>query len=125
MTTWSKVGRGENGSVAVKTDGTLWTWGRNQNGQLGQNNLIDRSSPVQVGALTDWLNADRGNNHCVATRTNGTLWSWGANDEGALGDGTVVNVSSPIQIGAVTSWTNVSAALSSNRSFAIEENTVS
>jgi alpha-tubulin suppressor-like RCC1 family protein len=56
LTTWSKIAAGEKHTVAIKTDGTLWSWGWNDyGGRLGQGNTTDRSSPVQVGALTDWL----------------------------------------------------------------------
>ena len=54
-TTWKQNDRGDNGCVgAVKTDGTLWTWGENNYGVLGQNNVVDYSSPTQVGTATDW-----------------------------------------------------------------------
>ena len=54
LTTWSQVSFGWSHVAAVKTDGTLWTWGHNSLGQLGHNNTTNLSSPVQVGALTDW-----------------------------------------------------------------------
>ena len=54
-TTWKQNDRGDNGCVgAVKTDGTLWTWGESNYGVLGQNNVVDYSSPTQVGTATDW-----------------------------------------------------------------------
>jgi len=51
------VSAGERHTLAIKTDGTLWTWGYNSNGQLGQENLTRYSSPVQVGSETEWLDA--------------------------------------------------------------------
>jgi alpha-tubulin suppressor-like RCC1 family protein len=84
-------------------------WGGNINGQLGQNNVIYRSSPVQVGALTNWSLVSAGNQHTAAIKTDGTLWAWGLNTGGRLGDGTAVNRSSPVQIGALTNWTQISA----------------
>jgi alpha-tubulin suppressor-like RCC1 family protein len=60
LTNWNKPSAGDQFTMCSKTDGTLWTWGLNRNGQLGQNNLIYRSSPVQVGALTSWVTVPPG-----------------------------------------------------------------
>jgi alpha-tubulin suppressor-like RCC1 family protein len=54
LTTWSEINTSNAGMLAIKTDGTLWSWGLNSSGQLGLNDIIARSSPVQVGALTSW-----------------------------------------------------------------------
>jgi alpha-tubulin suppressor-like RCC1 family protein len=89
---------------------SLFTWGYNNYGQLGQNNLTYRSSPTQVGALTDWAQGSGGQNFCAAIKTNGTLWSWGQNNFGKLGQGNTINYSSPVQVGALTDWSQVSAA---------------
>ena len=88
-------------------DKPLFTWGRNYYGQLGQNTVIYRSSPVQVGALTTWLNVAGGWYHTIATKTDGTLWTWGDNSRGQLGDNTIINRSSPVQVGALTTWLNI------------------
>ena len=54
-TDWKQTSAGWSNSAAVKADGTLWSWGRNDSGQLGTNDIIDRSSPVQeIFSLTDW-----------------------------------------------------------------------
>lgn len=94
---------------AIKTDGTLWTWGNNTYGGLGQNDRINRSSPVQVGSDTDWSQVCV--SHTVtAIKTDGTLWSWGQGDDGSLGQSTPngVDISSPTQVGALTTWVSVS-----------------
>ena len=88
--------------------GKLWSWGRNNKGQLGLNNITYYSSPKQVGTLTTWLYLSSGQTFSIATKTNGTLWSWGFNNSGQLGDGTAVDKSSPIQIGTLTNWVEVS-----------------
>jgi len=93
--------------LATKTDGTLWAWGLNSYGQLGQNGnetstLYKVSSPTQVGSGTDWSNEiSRGDKFASAIKTDGTLWMWGQNQHGALGQnegGTPASKSSPVQI---------------------------
>lgn len=104
LTTWSKVSGGQYWGIAVKTDGTLWSWGLNNIGQLGNNDTIARSSPIQVGALSTWANVFAGEQFWVATKTDGTLWGCGRNDGRQLGIGTGSSMSSPVQIGALTTW---------------------
>lgn len=94
-------------AYAIKTDGTLWSWGYNGNGQLGLGNITDYSSPKQVGALTNWLKLSSGSYSAYAVKTDGTLWSWGLNNAGRLGLGNTTNYSSPKQIGALTSWSSI------------------
>jgi alpha-tubulin suppressor-like RCC1 family protein len=111
LTDWAQVSAGSRLCAAIKTNGALWTWGRNTNGQLGQNIAVatNRSSPVQVGALTDWAQVSTGSYFCAAVKTNGTLWSWGYNGFGQLGQGNIISRSSPVQVGALTDWSQVSA----------------
>jgi alpha-tubulin suppressor-like RCC1 family protein len=109
LTTWSTVTAGYFATAAIKTDGTLWTWGYNDYSILGNNlsPVFDQSSPVQVGALTNWSEVYMGSrfgNNMLALKTDGTLWSWGRNDTGQLGDGTKTDRSSPVQIGALSNW---------------------
>jgi alpha-tubulin suppressor-like RCC1 family protein len=104
---WKQVNCGYNFSTAIKTDGTLWTWGNNTLGQLGLSNLTNRSSPVQVGTGTDWKQVSTGYIFTVALKTDGTLWSWGGNSYGQLGNGTFTHRSSPVQIGISTDWKQI------------------
>ena len=109
LTNWLKISASYGGgTIAVKTDGTLWTWGRNNLGQLGLGNTTYYSSPKQVGSLTGWTNVTSSVNAQMAIR-NGTLWSWGSGNTGQLGLGNVSNYSSPVQVGALTSWYDISA----------------
>jgi alpha-tubulin suppressor-like RCC1 family protein len=102
---WAKIAKGYRGGfTATKTDGTLWTWGGNNNGQLGLNDTVSRSSPVQIGALTNWARPIGGYYHQACIKTDGTLWAWGKNNYGQLGQNDTTNRSSPVQIGALTSW---------------------
>jgi alpha-tubulin suppressor-like RCC1 family protein len=95
-TDWEQVACGAYHSAAVKTDGTLWTWGRNTDGQLGDNTTTHRSSPVQtVSGNNNWKQVVCGNVHTAALKTNGTLWLWGYNGLGGLGDNTTTSRTSP------------------------------
>lgn len=106
LTDWATISFGGNHAVAVKTDSTLWTWGFNNDGQLGDNTTVRMSSPVQVGGLTTWSKAECFANSTLARKTDGTLWSWGNNGTGRLGLGHELNVSSPTQIGTETHWSS-------------------
>jgi alpha-tubulin suppressor-like RCC1 family protein len=122
LITWGQVSAGgDNGTMsAVKLDGTLWAWGRNNNGNLGQNDTVNRSSPVQVGALTNWYEVSVGKDTVAATKSDGTLWAWGYNNGGQVGDNTTIRRSSPVQVGALTDWAQVSVG--SNHCSAIKTN---
>src|SRR5439155_1562430 len=115
---WSAVaaGKGENGrahTVALKTDGTLWAWGHNGFGELGDGTPLSRSSPVQVGSTTDWMVVCAGASHTVALKSHGTLWAWGINVDGQLGDGTTATQRlEPVQVGTATNWAAVAAGVS-------------
>jgi hypothetical protein len=100
-----------NNSFAIKTDGTLWAWGNGGYGVLGLGDTTSRSSPTQVGTLTNWAKLSSGGftGTTHAIKTDGTLWSWGYGAYGDLGNGLTVDKSSPIQVGAGTSWNSVEA----------------
>ena len=110
-TNWKQVSSGRHHTAAIKTDGTLWLWGRNSYGQLGDNTIAAKSSPVQtIAGGTNWKLVGCGQYHIAAIKTDGTLWLWGQNSFGRLGDNTVVNKSSPVQtISAGTNWKQVSS----------------
>jgi len=97
-TDWKQVATGGNSTAAVKTDGTLWTWGQGTNGQLGDNTVISKSTPVQTSTGgSDWKQVACGQTHTAAIKTDGTLWTWGINTNGQLGDNTVITKSTPVQ----------------------------
>ncbi len=93
-------------SLALRTDGTLWAWGVNGNGQLGDGTTTTRLAPVQIGTAT-WVEVAVGNQNALAIRSDGTLWAWGLNSSGQLGDGTTTQRLSPVQIGTDNRWTSV------------------
>ena len=111
FTDWCQVSAGVCHSAAVRTNGTVWTWGANGVGQLGDSTLVAKSSPVSVvGGFTDWCQVSSGTAQTFGIRTNGTIWSWGFNSSGRLGDGTVTDKSSPVSVvGGFTDWCNVAA----------------
>lgn len=107
---WALASAGRDHTISIKTNGTLWTWGRNNFGQLGHGDSTNRSTPVQVGTDTDWLSISCGFAHSTAIKTNGTLWTFGYNVDGELGLGDTIGRSEPTQVGSDEDWILVSAA---------------
>ena len=115
---WIAVSTGGGYTVAIKKGGTIWAWGDNQYGQLG-NGESGSSIPVQVGNNTDdWKTVSAGYYHAVAIKNNGELWAWGLNDFGQLGDGTTSNRRAPVRVG--TGWKSV--FVGNSHTAAIKEN---
>jgi len=85
-------------TFALTSDGTVWAWGYNGNGQLGDGTTIRRTSPVKVPNLYNVIAIATGGGHTVALRDNGTVWAWGANWLGQLGDGTTTQSSTPVHV---------------------------
>ena len=107
-TNWRDIAAGTYHSMSIKTDGTLWLWGSNSNGQLGDNSITSRSSPVQtVSGGTNWKSL-AATMHTAAIKTDGTLWLWGQNSYGQLGDNSRTKRSSPVQtLSGGTNWKSV------------------
>lgn len=96
-------------SVALKNDGTVWTWGGNAYGQLGDGLATNRSTPTQVSGLTGVTGVSAGYYHTLALKEDGTVWSWGHNLHGQLGDGTTTNRSRPVQVAGLNNIVAVAA----------------
>jgi alpha-tubulin suppressor-like RCC1 family protein len=93
------VAAGSHHNLAVKSDGTVWTWGFNSQGMLGNGTSgTDSNVPVQASNLTDATDVSGGNFHSVALKSDGTVWAWGANDKGQLGNGTIAGSNTPVQV---------------------------
>jgi alpha-tubulin suppressor-like RCC1 family protein len=108
---WKQVSMGQRHTAAIKTDGTLWTWGYNGNGQLGINDTGDRFTPVTTFAGgTNWKQVACGGTNTIAIKTDGTLWGWGYNMEGQLGINALGHRSTPVTTFAGgTDWKQVAA----------------
>ena len=100
------IAGGDTHTVALKSNGTVWAWGRNESGQLGDGTTTDRNSPVQINTLSDVIAIAGGGSRTVALKSDGTVWTWGNNYSGQLGDGTTTNRNSPV---AVSGLSNVIA----------------
>jgi len=110
LRTWTKISAGVNHLLSRKSDYTLWAWGLNGNGQLGNNSATNVSSPIQIGSDTNWDKVVAGYNTSFAIKTGGTLWAWGDNSYrqsgiGSGGPGSFTYV--PTQVGALTNWSEV------------------
>jgi alpha-tubulin suppressor-like RCC1 family protein len=109
------IAAGTNFSLALKANGTVWAWGANFNGQLGDGTFTQRVTPVQGAGLLSALTAIAANGSAYALKSDGTVWAWGPNFEGELGDGTTTTRSLPVQVlgaggtGVLTGATAVAA----------------
>jgi alpha-tubulin suppressor-like RCC1 family protein len=95
---WTAVAAGGQHSVGIKADGTLWAWGWNASGQLGDGTTTDRPAPVPIGTDTHWVAVAAGFAHTLAIKSDGSLWAWGLNNHGQLGDHTATNRLVPTKI---------------------------
>ena len=107
---WAFVTAGNAQSLAITTNGELWAWGNNGNGQLGLGDTTQRTTPTRVGTATNWAKVSAGQDHTLAVTTNGQLWAWGASLNGQLGLNTTFDRPAPVRIGTATNWADVSAA---------------
>jgi hypothetical protein len=107
---WDKISSGAYHTIAISGDGKLWSWGYNNSGQLGDGTIVDKSTPIQIGADDDWVSVGAGYYHSFGIKSNGTLWAWGYNYYGQLGrglNGNGTNLLVPTQIGTDTNWLSV------------------
>jgi len=94
-------------SAILLPNGTLWTWGNNNYGQLGNGTTNNSDTPIMV--LDDVIYVSTGHSHTMAIRSDGSLWAWGSNIHGQLGDGTTVDRHIPVKIAAIEDIIFVSA----------------
>lgn len=102
-------GQGAVHFAGIKEDGSLWSWGRGVNGQLGTGTMENAFSPQRVGTGTDWREVATGTACTLAIKTDGSLWAWGSGGSGRLGTGTTTDTNVPVRVGSSTNWKQVSA----------------
>jgi alpha-tubulin suppressor-like RCC1 family protein len=108
---WDQVDIGSNHNLAIRTDGTLWAWGGNNQGRLGTSTNQSFSSPIPVGTGT-WRSVSAFHEHSMGIMDDGTLWAWGAERFGKLGTDTGgANLTSPGQVAVGDTWDQVSAGM--------------
>ena len=100
---------GQTHSMALRSDGTVWAWGYNAWGQLGDGTTVQRNMPVQVSSLSGVVSiaAGMGSGHSLAVKSNGTVWAWGTNSWGELGDGTTTQRNAPMQVSGLSGVVSV------------------
>ncbi|SKC14091.1 RCC1 domain-containing protein [Dyadobacter psychrophilus] len=109
---WKSVSTGSYYSMAIKNDGTLWAWGLNFAGQLGNGSTIEQRVPMQVGSAADWAIISAGDAHSLGIKNDGTLWAWGSNISGQLGIGSGIKQLIPVQVGSASDWISIECGLS-------------
>jgi alpha-tubulin suppressor-like RCC1 family protein len=117
---WQLLRAGGYTSGGIKGDGTLWMWGNNAAGQLGNNSNLNSNIPIQISNATNWKDLSIGLYHTIALKDDNTLWAWGYNGLGQLGDGTNTDKLVPIQIGTATNWASIKSG--DNFNLAIKQN---
>jgi alpha-tubulin suppressor-like RCC1 family protein len=105
----AEVATGYGHTCTIHTDDTLWCWGSNYSGQLGDGTTTNQATPVRVGDAATWAGIDAGTSGTCAIRTDGTLWCWGNNFRGQLGDGSTTNRATPVRVGTDSTWASVCA----------------
>src|SRR5215213_9130007 len=122
------IAGGANHSLALKNDGTVWAWGLNQDGELGDGTNTDSSTPVEVkdpndpsGYLSEVETIAAGSSHSLALKDDGTVWAWGNNESGQLGDGTNANSSTPIKVANLTGVEAISGGGAPSYSLALKD----
>ena len=104
--------------LAIKTDGTLWSWGANGYGQLGVNSTIDSNIPEQVDSATDWQWIEDNVRMSFAGKTDGSLWGWGTSSASGSPIGLSYNLQ-PLHIGFATDWKSLSLEVYDNNDYAM------
>ncbi len=126
------IATGDGATYALKSDGTVWAWGDNSAGQLGDNSVTQSNTPIQVhgtgnsGFLTGVISLAANTNAAYALKSDGTVWSWGINSRGQLGDNTITQRKTPVQVlglnglGVLSGITAITASKSGTSAYALK-----
>ena len=106
----TQVALGQRHTCVLADNGTVWCWGYNYYGQLGDGTTEDRLTPVQVVGLTNVIKISSGGLASCALKDDGTVWCWGYNNQGQLGDGTTFNRSTPVQVVGLSDVVDISSS---------------
>ena len=109
MESAAAVAAGGHHSLALKRDGSVWAWGYNYEGQLGDGTTMKRLMPVRVQDLDSVTAIAAGNDHNLALKSDGTVWAWGSNDDGQLGDGTTTSRAVPVRLNGLANVVGIAA----------------
>ncbi|MCC6937719.1 MAG: T9SS type A sorting domain-containing protein [Flavobacteriales bacterium] len=111
LTDITAISAGGGHSLALKSDGTVWSWGADFQGQLGNDAaLVNQPTPVQVASLTGVIGISAGSQHSLALKSDGTVWSWGDDEFGQLGDDVAsVDHATPVQVATLTDISEIAA----------------
>jgi hypothetical protein len=120
LTGITAIASGTGHSLAVKSDGTVWAWGKGSYGKLGIGGTGDQATPVKVVGLTGIIAVDAGQHHSLALKNDGTVWAWGFNNMGQLGDGTIENRLVPVKIDSISGIVQISASSGGTHSLALQ-----
>ncbi|HEU5004348.1 MAG TPA: RHS repeat-associated core domain-containing protein, partial [Actinomycetota bacterium] len=102
LTGVTAIAAGDDHSLGLKSDGTMWAWGDNEAGALGNNSTANSLVPIQVPGMSNVIAIAGGDTHTVALKSDGTVWAWGKNASGQLGNGTTANSLVPVQVSNLT-----------------------
>lgn len=113
---WTSISAGRWFSLALKADGTLWSWGYNHDGQLGLGTNINHNTPQQIGSADTWVNISCGDYHSLALMADGSLWSWGSNLFGESCTGSSGNIIwAPVRAATVgNNWVDIGTGYSNS-----------
>ena len=108
-TNWQKISASSDMTIGLKTDGTIWGWGQNDQYEMGNNTCCtNQLTPIQIGTANHWVDIETSRGASVfALKNDGTIWGWGLNLAGLLGNSTVMARSIPTQLNADTDWASI------------------